>query len=405
MGWKGVVPEIPKGIIGMMHEGDQQLLNPYGKPNAEWAIYSFRPVDAEQQRPLISITPASFESLGSMKTMLNNIPYVVVKEYFFKNTASTVVNLLKELMDKATEALEGVKNDMAGANEQQDAASQGSGDAKSVGTKLMDKIKDKFQNINLKPAAISIPFILYTGLRQKLYGNTYIFPYIVNSGTIINSSNNSPEWNGKGSLLGNFIKGGISQVANLLAGAASFLSGSDAQAANLFPAPVWGGPGDGEKPQFSMEIVLINDNVVKARNNYMCVNTIINNNRSIQKAILAFPGALYELWLPTGQRHLMCTAKLELYPLGLNRQVPTNFFKGGSAPGAESAANFSIGTSDGATAMIMNPHNEKAEVIPDAYKLKIDFQSCLSNNLNTSVFQYYVKMTGYDSYGTDAPGS
>ena len=74
--------------------------------------------------------------------------------------------------------------------------------------------------------------------------------------------------------------------------------------------------------------MLINDHIIKARNNYMCVNTIIHNNRSIQKAILQFPGALYEIWLPTGQRHLMCTGNFTLTPLGLNRRAPKDFFAG-----------------------------------------------------------------------------
>jgi len=143
--------------------------------------------------------------------------------------------------------------------------------------------------------------------------------------------------------------------------------------------------------------MLINDNVVKARNNYMCVNTIIHNNRSIQKAILAFPGALYEIWLPTGQRHLMCTGKFTLVPLGLNREVPKNFF----GIDEESGARWRIGTVHGKAGFggdfLPTPHYEK-EVIPDGYKLSVTFTSCLANNVNTSIFQYYVKMTGYDGY-------
>lgn len=36
--------------------------------------------------------------------MLDNIPYVVVKEYFFKNTASTMMNFVKKIMEMAEEA-------------------------------------------------------------------------------------------------------------------------------------------------------------------------------------------------------------------------------------------------------------------------------------------------------------
>ena len=142
---------------------------------------------------------------------------------------------------------------------------------------------------------------------------------------------------------------------------------------------------------------MINDNIVKSRNNYMCVNTIIHNNRSIQKAMLAFPGALYEVWLPTGQRHLMCTGDFKLYPLGLNRRTPDNFFEGGSRPGG--TIPIGVNSSD-IPAKIENPadigHRSGIEVLPDAYKLSITFKSCLPNNMNTAVFQYYVKMSGYE---------
>lgn len=140
-----------------------------------------------------------------------------------------------------------------------------------------------------------------------------------------------------------------------------------------------------------MDLVLINDNVVKARNNYMCVNTIIHNNRSMQKAILSFPGALYEVWLPTGQRHIMCTGTFELSALGLNRRTPKGFFYG-TGPGAS----FRIGSDDGQTVMLEQEHKDGEEVVPDAYKLAMTYKSCFANNLNTSIFQYYVKMTAYD---------
>ena len=107
-----------------------------------------------------------------------------------------------------------------------------------------------------------------------------------------------------------------------------------------------------------------------------------------------FPGALYEIWLPTGQRHLMCTGDFTLYPVGLNRKVPTGFFE---SFGSDSGANFSIGTSRPDAATIKNPHTD-SEVIPDAYHLGVKFKSCIANNMNNSVFQYYVKMTGYDNF-------
>ena len=47
-------------------------------------------------------------------------------------------------------------------------------------------------------------------------------------------------------------------------------------------------------------------------------------------------------------------------------------------------------------------HIDEVEVVPDAYKLHVTFDSCLANNMNNAVFQYYVKMTAYNEYGDSA---
>ena len=95
----------------------------------------------------------------------------------------------------------------------------------------------------------------------------------------------------------------------------------------------------------------------------------------------------------------MCTGDFKLSPIGLNRMTPNDFFKGGY-----NGANLRIGVDRGDAANIQNPeglgHRENGEVLPDAYKLAITFKSCLANNMNTAVFQYYVKMTGYDDGGS-----
>ena len=420
-GWKTFKAEPPYGIDVIMHDGDQQFLNPYGREDMSWTVYSFRPCDTQEGDffPQIAITPASFESIKSMKTMLNNIPYVVVKEYFFKNEASTMMNLVQKIMGLSKEAFKKPEPGDDPADTSNEASAQGSENTGEEGNGFIDKVKEKFQNLNLREAAIELPYILYCGLRRKLYGNTYVFPYIVTSGTIINQASNDSEWNEKGGMMQG-LKDLFQNAVNLIGDVAAGLLGSQAQTADLFPAPTWSNKNS-DKVSFQFDLILINDHVIKTRNNYMCVNTIIHNNRSIQKAILAFPGALYEVWLPTGQRHLMCTGDFKLYPLGLNRQVPDKFFIGdGTADGqgaSGDAGSFRIGASNGDVANMENPaegespndpkeqgHRQDIEVVPDAYKLSINFKSCLANNMNTAVFQYYVKMVGYDGYAKGNTG-
>lgn len=183
-GWRGIPegknPDIPSGIELMMHDGDQQFINPYGPQGGHWTMYSFRPFDRDQGWPTIAITPASFESLGSIDNMLDNIPFIVVKEYFFKNTASTMINFIKKIVGTVKKAKEAVDNS-------DDAESSGSGGAKKASETFAGKIAEAFEKVNFRTAVVDIPYILYCGLRAKQYGNTYIFPYIAQSGsTVIN---------------------------------------------------------------------------------------------------------------------------------------------------------------------------------------------------------------------------
>ena len=181
-------------------------MNPYGPSTAKWTTYSFRPCDTcnatkNEPFPQISITPASFEAISSMNTMLNNIPYVVVKEYFFKNQANTMIDFVQKIAGTAKEIAQNVKDAMANEGKE----SGGAGSAKSVGSQFIAQVKDKFQNIRFDDAAVWIPYILYICLRNRTYGNTYVFPYIVDGGTLINGASNDAEW-GNGETGGGLIE-------------------------------------------------------------------------------------------------------------------------------------------------------------------------------------------------------
>ena len=225
LGWKKIKNTSPiSGVLAMMHDGDQQLFNPYSPNAAEWTMYSFRPKDRDSAEhwPQIAITPSSFEAISSMDTMLNLMPFVVVKEYFFKNTASGMASFVKKIMGMAKEAVQKPAD-----NNEDEESSMTSGDVKKVGNKLLDKLKDKFENLQIEQMVVDIPYVLYCGLRAKTYGNTYIFPYIVQSGsTVINQASNEAEWTEPSGGLTGTIKGLIQSAANLAGGAASMLTGS-----------------------------------------------------------------------------------------------------------------------------------------------------------------------------------
>ena len=361
----------PGGLSELYRDGSQQAWNPFTDENATFTTYSFRPADKESGLQ-IGIVPASFNCIkNSIDNVLNDFPYIKINEYFMRNNVSSVINLFQA----ATE----------GKAEQKDAAevSQPS-EIKAHAHALVDIVKNMLAEVELPFShAVNIPFTLYHKLKGKMYGNKYRFPYVPAENPITRSSNLN-EWGSNEGVLEKLI-GGALQGLNAITGYTGI------GVAKPFPAPTWKLTDGGSNWQLNFELNFINDEYTKARNNYMCANTIINNNRWIQKGILAFPGALYEIAVPTGVRELMCAAEFQLKPLGVNRHVPPGFF---TQP-------FSIGSMVFGTEQ--NPmHKDAWEVIPDAYSLTCTFKSVIDENLNNSVFAYYLDMMDLD---TIAPGT
>ena len=202
----------------MIKDGSQQAWNPFTDPSATWNKYSFRPSDAMLGYPMISIIPASFQSIASISTVLNEFPYVKVMEYFMRNNVSSAINLFQGLTEGAESEDSKEENQPATIKD----------NAKS----LIDLVKEKFAEIPLpEMQVIHIPFKLYHKLKAKLYGNTYVFPYIPKGNPITVSSNDS-EWNENGGLL--------SGIQNSLLGAANGITGMlGVGVAKPFPAPTW----------------------------------------------------------------------------------------------------------------------------------------------------------------------
>lgn len=344
-------------------DGSQQAWNPFA-PNgaaASWTRYSFRPCDAILGYPMISIIPASFQSIASISTILNEVPYIKVMEYFMRNNVSAAINMFQGLAE--------------GADKQDSQEANQPATIKDNTKSLIDIIKEKFTDgLDPKNQVIDLPFKLYHKLKAKLYGNTYIFPYIPKENPITQSSNKS-EWNEEGGIL-QALTSGLQGAVN---GAAGMLG---IGIAKPFPAPTWKLPSDGWKWTMSFNLNLINDEYFRTRCNYMCANTLINNNRWIQKTILGFPGALYEVAVPTGVRELMCTGEFVLTGLGNIRNVPPGFFDEPTVIGSRRYVSVKM-------------HSDAWEVLPDAYSLKCTFESCIAENLNNSVFSYYLEMVDF----------
>ena len=381
----GIPPALDDTVFGegayqtvgseLFHDGTQQAFNPFGHPSGRWVTFSFRPGDLKKNCPNIGIVPASFQSIKTINSVLNTFPYIIIGEYFMRNNVSSTLNLIQAVTKSKAD-----KEDAAQASEP--------ADIQSITQTLNDKIKAFFEQVG-QPGVqvIDMPFVLYHRMKAKLHGNEYRFPYIPGDNPITKASNSS-EWNGQGGILTSMINKG-----------AGFLNAAEDTLgfgfAKPFPAPTWKLPDSGGYQwDLTFTLNLINDEFMHARNNYICANTLLNNNRWIQKAIIEAPGALYDISVPTGVRELMCTGDFTLRPLGVNRHVPDLFF---TEP-------FVIGTNVYGAARSGKMHDETYEVIPDAYALDCTFKSCISENLNNSVFSYYLDIVKFEPGQTEDSG-
>lgn len=70
---------------------------------------------------MIAITPSSFQSLKSINTMLDSIPYVVVREFYFKNQAGNIVNFIKGISEGAANIFKSVTGKSDGTTKGQES--------------------------------------------------------------------------------------------------------------------------------------------------------------------------------------------------------------------------------------------------------------------------------------------
>ena len=81
---------------------------------------------------MIAITPSSFQSLKTINTMLNSIPFVVVREFFFKNQASQIVNFIKGIANGASEIYQSAKSGGSVKGASAEGGSQNAGTMETI---------------------------------------------------------------------------------------------------------------------------------------------------------------------------------------------------------------------------------------------------------------------------------
>jgi hypothetical protein len=230
------------------------------------------------------------------------------------------------------------------------------------------------KNLNQNDIAIkSLPEILYYRLYATERNNTYIIPCLLESDYY--SSDGNYGW-GKGneysteSLFDKWHSHNARKLdegkntkkrynaINMVINASSFLSRSlGFSIMPMFNTSGGGAPGKSVIISFD----LVNENLERAKANTEFVRSLVLSNKWVQVGLGQLPGNLYDVSIPgTGQRWFMCTADIRVQPKGALRSLRP---ESGPLPGA--------------------PESEKDKCrIPDAYNVRITFESLLPDNVN-----------------------
>lgn len=291
----------------------------------------------------------------NLSTLINALPKVKVHSYFITTPLlESLYNVYSwfdagkkdgEALAKSGEKLGDVFKNFFNGITSEDGI-------KDIIPTLIDGIiTDK--NLNQNDIAIkSLPEILYYRLYTTEHNNTYNIPCLLESDYY--SSDGNYGWGKGNEYSGEPILAKIIKNANVT----SFLSRSlGLSIMPMFNTAGGGAPGNSVIISFD----LVNETLDQAKANTEFIRSLVLSNKWIQVGMGQLPGNLYDVSIPgTGQRWFMCTADIRVQHKGALRHLRP---ESGPLPGT--------------------PENETDKCrIPDAYNVRITFESLLPDNVN-----------------------
>lgn len=220
---------------------------------------------------------------------------------------------------------------------------------------------------------IKMPFFFYYTFLSSTTTNVYEFPCKVD-GDLLYSSDGTKGWGSTAFDLqvvqdaAHSINGIVGKVADALLGNIRMLY--------LAPWNAMEGWQTNEE-DITIKVNLFNDTLEAAVANFICVNTLIGNNKYVQYGIFQSGPCLYDVQVEGSIRMFACTGKFKVNSKGLLRDPSKQFFD---------MLYFKKGTHLKATPkQLITSRKIK---IPDVYELTMTFSSCLPATFNTWLFQY-----------------
>jgi len=132
------------------------------------------------------------------------------------------------------------------------------------------------------------------------------------------------------------------------------------------------------EPEITIKFHLFNDNISKAIANFICVNTLIANNKWYQYNLFQHSSCLYEIKLDGYNRLFACTCNATVKSIG-NLRTPPEFF-------AKKIQQHCQGLVDDAKTFAEGLLSQKLVKIPDVYEVELTFKSILPANFNNFMY-------------------
>lgn len=237
---------------------------------------------------------------------------------------------------------------------------------------------------------MKMPFFFYYTFLSSTTLNIYEFPCKLEN-DLLYSSDGTPGWGGTAFDL-QILQDKIRAVSGAAGAVADALLGNIRM---MYLAP-WNAM-EGWKTNdtdIQLKVHLFNDTIETAVTNFVCVNTLIGNNKYAQYGVFQTGPSLYDVQVEGSNRLFACTGKFQVVAKGPMREPPYEFFK-------KLIENKGSHVSMSVEQLIQ----AKKIKIPDVYEVTMTFSSCLPATFNSWLFQYSNNMKIDKSQGGYKPSA
>ena len=357
-----------------------------------------------------------------LKDLIECIPGVQIREFLPDTKFDQLTNLVVDLFSRLTEAIGNVnlvqlgKILMSGVEYAKRLAEKlrdileaayrfivGDDSAESFLYTAKGQLRELFKEGGADKAAqdlyaklVSFPYAMYYKLQSYTTTNIYEIPAMMSDKTLYSSTGKQGWEGGKGVGLATFFdKDSFLRKIPILGKIVENIVSN----VKVSWMPLWDA-NSGDRcahPGVTVEFDLINDTDTAAAANLIFVNTLVPSNMFIQYGMFQHSSSIYDVRIQGFDRMFACKGNMTVSQLGVmrvpNKKWTWEFVKahynwdgrGGGFPSKDDFCN--------------KVYEDGLLKIPDAYHVKMEFESLLPNSFNSYLFNYLQNQRMEVKYG------